>query len=114
MRHPFDLNLDEIEAIDLEFLEELSEAESSQVDGSFRSTTKALGEEGGGFPVPAPKPYPSPRSHPRPHPIAPPEVTTLALGEEGGEWATTLALGEEGGDVVTTMAIGEEGRFQIQ
>lgn len=34
-------------------------------------------------------------------------VTTMALGEEGGQ-ATTMALGEEGGEV-TTMAIGEEG-----
>lgn len=90
MRHPFDLNLDEIAAIDLEFLEELSEQESSQVDGSLRYTTKALGEEGGYFPSPSPKPKP------RPYPIHPPEATTLALGEEGGE-VTTLAIGEEGG-----------------
>jgi len=35
-----------------------------------------------------------------------PPVTTLALGEEGGD-VTTLAVGEEGG-VATTLAIGEE------
>jgi hypothetical protein len=96
MRHPFDLNPNEIEAIDLEFLEELSEAESSHIDGSLRYTTMALGEEGGWEPTPSPKPRPSPR----PRPIDPPEATTLALGEEGGE--------------VTTLAIGEEGGFQIQ
>lgn len=36
-----------------------------------------------------------------------PDVTTLAVGEEGG-CATTLAIGEEGG-VATTLAVGEEG-----
>ena len=36
-------------------------------------------------------------------------ATTLALGEEGGDFATTLALGEEGGDFATTLALGEEG-----
>jgi hypothetical protein len=91
MQHPFNLNLDEIAAIDLEFLEELSEQESSQVDGSLRYTTKALGEEGGFFPTPSPKPKPRPQP-----PTPPPEATTLALGEEGGE-VTTLAIGEEGG-----------------
>lgn len=34
-------------------------------------------------------------------------MTTMALGEEGGE-VTTQALGEEGG-TVTSLAIGEEG-----
>lgn len=100
MRHPFDLGLNEITAIDsevleLEFLEDLSEPESSQVDGSLRYTTQAIGEEGGYFPTPAPKPRPRP-TYPRPRPISPPEATTLALGEEGGEM-TTLAIGEEGG-----------------
>ncbi|MEB3340036.1 hypothetical protein [Okeania sp.] len=38
-------------------------------------------------------------------------ATTLALGEEGGDFpdATTLAIGEEGGDGMTTEALGEEG-----
>jgi hypothetical protein len=35
------------------------------------------------------------------------QVTTLAIGEEGGCY-TTLAIGEEGG-MYTTLAIGEEG-----
>jgi hypothetical protein len=40
----------------------------------------------------------------------PPQMTTLALGEEGGT-LTTLIVGEEcgGGGGVTTKAIGEEG-----
>jgi hypothetical protein len=37
-------------------------------------------------------------------------VTTYALGEEGGV-ITTYALGEEGGGVVTTYALGEEGGY---
>jgi hypothetical protein len=35
-------------------------------------------------------------------------LTTLAVGEEGGGEVTTMALGEEGGGEVTTMALGEE------
>ncbi|NJR67668.1 MAG: hypothetical protein HC771_02625 [Synechococcales cyanobacterium CRU_2_2] len=73
------------------------------------ATTKMLGEEGGhfpGFPIrppfpicrpthpPFPRPLPKPIPHPLPieqpeHPIKPPfEVTTLAIGEEGGGWDT--------------------------
>ena len=37
------------------------------------------------------------------------EVTTQAVGEEGGNLVTTQALGEEGGHWATTFAIGEEG-----
>lgn len=39
-----------------------------------------------------------------------PVVTTLAVGEEGGQGeVTSMAIGEESGQVeVTTMAIGEE------
>ena len=36
------------------------------------------------------------------------EITTQAIGEEGGPRATTLAVGEEGGRA-TTKAVGEEG-----
>lgn len=39
-----------------------------------------------------------------------PQVTTLAVGEEGSGPLTTLAIGEEcGGGRLTTLAIGEEG-----
>ena len=37
------------------------------------------------------------------------DITTQALGEEGGPKATTKAVGEEGGPVRTTKAVGEEG-----
>ncbi|BAY20347.1 hypothetical protein NIES2100_00880 [Calothrix sp. NIES-2100] len=71
MQHPFALNLSDLEMIECDFEENLSEEEAVQVQGGTVFTTLALGEEGG-------------------------EVTTKALNEEGGE-VTTLALGEEGG-----------------
>jgi hypothetical protein len=104
MRHPFDLNCDELLAQDLEFEEALTPEVAEQVGGGWVVTTLALGEEGGRGPS---HPYPKPRSWPFPKltcPPEPPEATTLALGEEGGgPWPqppeiTTLALGEEGGD----------------
>jgi hypothetical protein len=71
MRHPFDLELAELEAIHAN-LQCLTEAELETVSGgSLRATTMALGEEGG-------------------------QVTTMALGEEGG--STKLAY-EAGGSV---------------
>lgn len=97
MRHPFDLTLADLEAIDLEFEEPLTPEEAAQVGGGLIYTTLALGEEGGSYP-PHPAPFPKPpRRHPLPpRPIHPPEVTTMAIGEEGGEM-TTMAIGEEGG-----------------
>lgn len=110
MRHPFDLNPQ-----DLEFEESLAVTEAETVGGGLVATTLAIGEEGGDRPYFWPKPIP----RPRPKPIGPPEYTTLALGEEGGDYppATTRAWGEEGGDEppiigppeATTLAIGEEG-----
>ncbi len=114
MRHPFDLNDSELEALDLDFEEELTEEEAAQVGGGLSLyTTKALGEEGGGFtkalgegggdfpkPIPfdPPHPFPFPKPIPVPEPH-PPIATTLAIGEEGGDDlpVTTLAIGEEGG-----------------
>jgi hypothetical protein len=83
MNHPFALELCELEAIDLDFEEYLTDEEATQVGGGRRITSHLDGEGGG-------------------------EVTTLALGEEGGGGSTTMALGEEGG-YATTMALGEEG-----
>ena len=39
------------------------------------------------------------------------QMTTLALGEEGGGGLTTLIVGEEcgGPPILTTLALGEEG-----
>ena len=73
MQHPFALNLSDLEMIESDFEENLSETEAGQVQGGTKVTTYAVGEEGG-------------------------EVTTQAIGEEGGE-VTTLALGEEGGEI---------------
>lgn len=102
MRHPFDLALTDLTAIDLEFAESLTDEEAEQVAGGIDATTLAVGEEGGydyGFP----KHWPP--KHPKPVPIDPRPVTTYAVGEEGG--GTTKAVGEEGG--YTTLALGEEG-----
>lgn len=103
MSHPFELKLSDLKAIDLEFEESLPPEAAEHVGGGTLYTTLALGEEGGydwypidkrppywGFPLPYPPKHPPfpierPRPYPRP-PIQPPEVTTLALGEEGGEW----------------------------
>lgn len=99
MQHPFDLQLSDLKALDLDFEEGLTDEEAAQVGGGLKNyTTQALDEEGGFCPQPWPKPKPI-------VPIKPPDVTTLALGEEGGEpiypicppVATTLAIGEEGG-----------------
>jgi hypothetical protein len=91
MRHPFDLDPSELEALQLDVVEELTDEEAANIGGGRSFTTRALGEEGGG------------------------DVTTLALGEEGGG-VTTRALGEEGGvtppekpPIATTLALGEEG-----
>ncbi|MBD2776981.1 hypothetical protein [Iningainema tapete] len=93
MRHPFDLEISNLEIV-LNFEEITDEQANKVVGGESVYTTLAVGEEGG-------------------------DATTLALGEEGG-YKTTLALGEEGGDFTTrslreeggwatTYAVGEEG-----
>jgi hypothetical protein len=90
MRHPFELELCDLEAVEFNVVEELTDEEAANIGGGRKFTTQALGEEGG-------------------------EVTTLAVGEEGGG-VTTQALGEEGGVIrppkppfATTRALGEEG-----
>ncbi|MFB2977501.1 hypothetical protein [Microseira sp. BLCC-F43] len=96
MSHPFDLDPAELEALDLDFAEQLSHEEAAQVGGGLSiATTRAIGEEGGCWPQPEPKPIP-----------IDPCVTTKALGEEGG---ITKALYENGGPPLTTLALGEEG-----
>lgn len=73
MRHPFDLELSELEAVHAH-LQGLTEADLATIAGGTRPViTQALGE-GGGFPV-----------------------TTDALGEEGGG-CTTLKY-EAGGAI---------------
>ncbi|WP_150109785.1 hypothetical protein [Geitlerinema sp. PCC 7407] len=101
MMHPFELFPQQACPEELDFSEAISEAEAAQVGGGLTYyTTLALGEEGGScFPDPIdwepPKPTPicpGPVKPPAYHPIKPPividppEMTTLALGEEGGCW----------------------------
>lgn len=78
MRHPFDLSLNE--------LQEINVAIDLAIDLDFAEplTDLEAAQVGSGL-----------------------DVTTLALGEEGGEPITTKAVGEEGG--ATTLALGEEG-----
>lgn len=90
MRHPFELELCDLEAVEFNVVEDLTDEEAANIGGGRKFTTLAVGEEGG-------------------------EVTTLAVGEEGGE-VTTKAIGEEGGfipgpkpPIFTTLALGEEG-----
>ncbi|MEG3954422.1 hypothetical protein [Microcoleus sp. herbarium2] len=102
MNHPFDLDPAELEAMDLDFEETLTEEEAAHVGGGIRYTTLAVGEEGGGGPIQcisAPCPgseggggFPVP-----PPPFIPfdPPATTLAIGEEGGGY--TKAWFEGGG-----------------
>jgi hypothetical protein len=96
MRHPFDLNSEELEALELDFEEQLTDEEAERVGGGLSiALTKALGEDGGGIPIcplpyprpclpPDPLPCPNSGPKPEPKPIKPPIFTTLALGEEGG------------------------------
>jgi hypothetical protein len=89
MNHPFDLDPAELEAMDLDFEETLTEEEAAHIGGGLRYTTLAVGEEGGNSPIQCIS-APCPRSEggggfpfPRP-PVFEPPATTLAIGEEGG------------------------------
>ncbi len=100
MNHPFDLDPAELEAMDLDFEETLTDEEAAHIGGAIRYTTLAIGEEGGGGPIqcisaPCPGseggggfPFPRPR-------VFDPPASTDAIGEEGGGW--TKAWFEGGG-----------------
>lgn len=85
--HPFALDLCDLESLDLDFVENLSQDETANIGGGAISDghiiTKALYEGGGWYP-PSDR-YPT---HPVPPSNSPinqhPPYTTLALGEEGG------------------------------
>ncbi|MEG4198859.1 hypothetical protein [Microcoleus sp. Pol12A5] len=88
MNHPFDLDIADLEAINLDFEEILTDEQAAHIGGGIRFTTLALGEEGGGGPIQCIS-APCPGSEggggfPPPPPIFDPPVTTLAIGEEGG------------------------------
>ena len=97
--HPFDLNLGDLESIDLDFEEHLTEDDAANIGGGTlwegHPITKALYEGGGWYPpIDRYPPYPYPGFPTRPPaypPIQePPIYTTLALGEEGGGYYHSL------------------------
>jgi hypothetical protein len=86
MNHPFALNLSDLEAVDLEFEEQLKFEDVAQVDGGILPGGCVLTQafyETGYYPRTCP-PIPTPNCPPITPPICPPTATTLALGEEGG------------------------------
>lgn len=91
MNHPFDLDIADLEAIDLDFEETLTDEESTRIGGGLMATTLAIGEEGGGgiqcISAPCPGSEGGGGFPPQPIPIDPP-MTTMALGEEGGGYYT--------------------------
>ena len=90
MSHPFDLDPAELEAMDLDFEETLTEEEAAHIGGGIRYTTMALGEGGGGPVQCISAPCPGSEGgggfpFPPPPPISfDPPMTTDAIGEEGG------------------------------
>ncbi len=113
MSHPFELDPAELEAMELDFEEQLTDEETAQVSGGRHATIVCIsapcpGSEGGGddpdYPRPKPLPYPYPK---------PPEFTTKALGEEGGDPVLTKALYETGEYPVFTDALKEDGGYSI-
>jgi hypothetical protein len=100
MRHPFALTLADLETLELDL-----DTHASQVTGGMIAITLAMGENGGNCYAP-PKPIcPPPKPTPTPCPPVlicdpkPPEMTTMAIGEEGGcpPPVYTKALCETGG-----------------
>ncbi|MBP5972709.1 hypothetical protein HW132_08175 [Brasilonema sp. CT11] len=89
MNHPFGLDVSDLEAIELNFEEELNDEEAAQVlGGSSKVTTKA-GEQGEGE-----------------------ILTTLALGEEGGiQCISAPCPGSEGGEKPPTKPRVSKGWF---
>jgi hypothetical protein len=105
MDHIFDLDAAQLEAIALDFAETLSDALIDPIGGGIGGiifTTLAMGEEGGDCPIecisaPCPGSEGGGGGFPLP-PFFDPPMTTMAMGEEGGDPPmTTMAIGEEGG-----------------
>ncbi|MBW4593897.1 MAG: hypothetical protein KME46_13520 [Brasilonema angustatum HA4187-MV1] len=90
MNHPFGLDVSDLEAIELNFEEELNDEEAAQVlGGSGKFTTEAVGEEGG-------------------------TVTSLSIGEEGGGGIQCISApcpGSEGGGNPPTKPPVTKARF---
>ncbi len=89
MNHPFDLDPAELEAMDLDFEETLTDEEAAHIGGGLSYTTLALGEEGGSGPIQCiSAPCPGSEGGGGEFSVGPiffdPPMTTLAIGEEGG------------------------------
>lgn len=100
MSHPFDLNIEELTALNLDEVDPITDEQAASIQGGSASqtltavgpnesgesgnvTTLALGEEGGMYHIP---PIDFPGGGPLPYPPQDegPTATTYALGEEGG------------------------------
>ena len=105
MNHPFDLDPAELEAMDLDFEETLTDEQAAHIGGGIGLTTMALGEEGGSAPIQCIS-APCPGSEgggggfpfPPPPPFDPP-MTTDAIGEEGGGYWTKAWFEGGGGPI---------------
>lgn len=88
MRHPFDLQQTELDALDLNFEETLTDEEAEQVGGGIRYyhpfKPPHYVRPPIKFPPIEPCPLPYDPTPPTPYPEEPPIMTTLAIGEEGG------------------------------
>lgn len=90
MSHPFNLTLADLIKVEIDFEDNITNEEATQVGGGILPggcvVTKALYEDGGYDWTPIKPPIKPPVKPPiKPPVICPPiEVTTLALGEEGG------------------------------
>jgi hypothetical protein len=97
MNHPFDLDPADLEAMDLDFEEPLTDEEAAHVGGGIMATSMMVGEEGGGVTSMMVGEegggYP-----PKPIPIEPP-MTTMAIREEGGGYYTKALLEGGGGPI---------------
>ena len=88
MNHPFDLDPAELEAMNLDFGEPLTDEEAAHIRCGTDFTTLAVGEEGGCHPrqcisAPCPGSEGGGKGFARP-PFVEPPMTTDAIGEEGG------------------------------
>jgi len=111
LNHPFALNLSDLEDLNLDIEEQLTDEEAAQINGGKGEepifTTLAIGEEGGTPPgdivcISAPCPGSETGGHPLPKPMPPeppkPPVCTRAWFENGGR-PYTKALYENGGPI---------------
>lgn len=109
MQHPFDLKQAELEAIDLNFEETLTDEEAQRVGGG-RGYPRIKDPRYLGPPIkfppdceidpPYPLPYPIPFDPPIPFPDPKPIDLPIPPSPKDPPMMTTMALGEEGGDTV--------------